>query len=120
MRRGQTLVLLLVFMTVAITVTAAAVAVTVSSSRSASDLEISTAAYLAAESGAEEGLIRLLRNPGYTDGTLTVSDGTATITVAGGVITSTGQNGNAARTVQVTTVRSAGILSVTDWMEIYP
>jgi len=59
MRRGQTLVLLLVFMAMAITITTAAVMVTVVNSQMGSKWEQGEAALAVAESGAENALIRL-------------------------------------------------------------
>lgn len=120
MKRGQTLVVLLVFMAIAVTITTAAVMVIISSSKSATDFEIGTSAYYVAETGAEEGLIRLLRNPSYAGGTLTVGPGTATITVTGGIVTSTATDSGTSRTIVVSTQRNNGIMSVTNWRETYP
>lgn len=125
LRSGQTLVMLLVFMTVAITVTAASVALSIDNSRAASKVEVSGLAAAAAESGIENALLRLLRNPGFTGETLTVGDGTATITVTGTnpiIITSTGESGGFVRRVQVTASYAGDanmILNIDSWQEIY-
>ncbi len=66
MKRGQALVILLVFMAIAVTVTTAAVVMMVVGSTAASKYERSQAAYATAESGAENALLRLLRDPNYT------------------------------------------------------
>ncbi len=122
MKKGQTLVLLLIFMAMAIMITSAAVVVIIANSQMASKWEQGETALAVAESGAENALLLLLRNPAYTGGTLTVGSGTATITVAGSnpVITSTGTVGNFTREVQVTTTYNQGVLGVSSWQEIWP
>jgi hypothetical protein len=124
-RSGQTLVLLLVFFAVAITITTAAVATIVINTQSSSDQEVGLLAYQIAESGAEDALIRLIRNPNFTSPgyTLTVGPDEATITVSGvatKTVTATGVSGNFSRIIQVTAVNSSGLIQVTDWSEIYP
>ena len=83
MKSGQTLVLLLVFVAITITITSAAVAMMIINSQSGSRFELREITYTVAESGAENALLRLLRDPDYTGETLTIEDGTATITVTG-------------------------------------
>lgn len=125
MKKGQVLVMLLVFMTVAITVTAASVALSIGSSQGVSKMEVSDMAFAAAESGIENALMRLLRNPGYTGETLTVADATATITVTGTnpvIITSIGESGGFVRRVQVSASYAGDadmILNIDSWQEIY-
>jgi len=122
MKPGQTLVFLLVFMTMAITVTTAAALVIISNSQAASKLEQSLTAYGAAEAGAENALLRLLRDPAYPGETLTVGEGIATISAAGSnpkVILSRGKYNNFLRQVQVTASYVNGILTVTSWQEVF-
>ncbi|OGD08245.1 hypothetical protein A2397_05520 [Candidatus Amesbacteria bacterium RIFOXYB1_FULL_44_23] len=124
MRSGQTVVILLAFMVIAMTITMASVSLTASNSQGSTRQEVGIDVYAIAESGAENGLIRLLRDPAYVGETLTVGNGTATIVVgtAGSVttITSTGRIGDFERVVQVTTNTAAGVMSITSWQEIYP
>lgn len=124
MKKGVALILLLVFMAIAITVTAAATLLTVSSSQSSSRQDISHQALSAAESGMENALMRIIRDPSYQGETLTVDSAVATITVssASGVftITSTGSVGQFTRSVRATMQDTSGILSLTSWREIYP
>jgi len=124
MKPGVALVLLLVFMAIAITVTSAAVLLTISFSQSSTRQDISHAALSVAESGMENALMRLLRNPAYSGETLTVDDGVATINVSSGggtyTVTSTGQVGDYSRTVRVLVQDSGGIMNLTSWLEIYP
>jgi hypothetical protein len=124
MKPGIALVLLLVFMAIAITVTTAATLLTISGSQATSRQDISHQSLSVAESGMENALMRLIRNPFYAGETLTVGDSLATISVSsvGGTytLTSTGQVGQFTRTVQVTVQDSGGIMSLTSWHEIYP
>ena len=123
MKPGQTLVFLLVFMTIAITVTTAAVVLMIVNSQSANKFEQGLVAYDVAESGAENGLLRLLRDPAYAGETLPIGSGTATITVTGSgpyTILSTGVSGNFLRQVQVMAgFDSQGRLAVTSWQELF-
>ncbi|HCR92651.1 MAG TPA: hypothetical protein DIU47_01725 [Candidatus Pacebacteria bacterium] len=78
-------------------------------------------AYDIAEAGTENALLRLLRNPAYTGETLTVGDGTATITVTGSgtqTITSTGRLNNYLRKIQVVVVVD-DVDTIQSWMEVY-
>lgn len=119
--RGSTLITLLVFMIVALSVTTTAVAILIVNSQSGSMQEQGTEAYGAAESGIENAIIRLLRNPAYTGETLSVGLNTAVITVSGigpYTITSTGTRGNYTRKVQAIIDYTDGILTVASWKEI--
>ncbi|TSC88141.1 MAG: Uncharacterized protein G01um101416_164 [Microgenomates group bacterium Gr01-1014_16] len=122
MKPGQTLIFLLVFITMAITVTTAATLIIISNSQAASKLEQSLTAYAVAESGAENALLRLLRDPAYAGETLTIGGGIATISATGSnpkVILSKGAYRNFLRQVQVTANYVSGILTVTSWQEVF-
>lgn len=74
-----------------------------------------------AESGAENALLRVLRDPNYNGETLTVDGGTATITVEWSeprVITVTGEVGTATRTIEIQTVDVDGVTTITSWKEV--
>lgn len=121
LQKGQALITLLIFVVVALTVTATATVLFVSNSQATTKLEVGLNALDIAESGAENALIRLLRDSTYTGETLPVGSGTATITVTGTnpkTITSTGRMGNFTRIIQVV-VSYSSILTVTSWKEIY-
>ncbi|HSW89382.1 MAG TPA: hypothetical protein VLH19_00750 [Patescibacteria group bacterium] len=121
---GQILVILLFFIAVTVIVTTAAVALMVINSTGASKLELSTMAYQVAESGAENALLRLLRNPSYLTNpvateTLPVGLGSATISITGTnpqTITSIGTYSNFQRTI-VITVTVNNEMQVTSWRE---
>ena len=120
-KQGQTLLMLLVFMIIAITITSAATTLIIVNSANTQKLEGGTVAYHIAESGIENALLRLLRNPNYAGETLSINGGTATITVAGSNpynLTSTGKKGNFSRTLQVI-VNYNGNMTISSWREIY-
>lgn len=122
MKRGQSLVILLVFMAIAVTVTSAAVVMMIVGSTAASKYEQGQTAYATAESGAENALLRLLRDPNYGGETLTIGSATATITVTGTdpkTITSTGVSGEFSRQIRVVIGYNSGILTVTSWNEVF-
>jgi len=123
-KSGQTLTLILVFMTVAVIITTATVMVTVVNNTQASKYDQGNATLDVAESGVEDAVMSLLRNPDYTGETLTVGSGTANIVVSVGdfpkTVTVTGTLGNFVRTIQVQVGYSNNVLSVVSWKEIYP
>jgi hypothetical protein len=119
---GQALVVLLFYMIIAITLSTTAVAVVLSNSVSVTRNEEGAHALEIAEAGAENALIRLMRTTNYTGETLTVGDGSATVTVGGTstqkIATSSGVVGSFTRTVQVTASMVNGVLTVTSWQEL--
>ena len=121
MQKGQALLMLLVFMIIAITVTSAATILILVNSRNTQKMEGGEIALHAAESGMENGLLRLLRNPFYTgENDLLIGSGTVDITVTGNnpyTITSTATNGNFTRTLQVV-VNYNGNMTINSWREI--
>lgn len=119
---GQTLVVLLMFVTVAMMVTLAATLLSAYSLTSASNSEQTQVALGVAESGMENALLRLLRDPSYTGETLVLADGTAVTTVTGSLtktIISVGTAGNFKRTITVTVSYTGGILSVISWVDSF-
>lgn len=120
-QKGQAFVTLIVFVAVATTLISAAVVVTLVNSQGTSKYALGEETLIIAESGAENALLRLLRDPNYTGETLTNVNGTATITVTGSTtktITSEGVNGNFKRKIQVVGSFSNNIFSITSWNEV--
>lgn len=118
---GQALVMLLAFMAVAITLTTAATVISIANSQSTSKYTLGQEALRYAEAGADNALLRLIRNPSYVGETLPVSTGTATITVSGSnpkTIISEGVSAGFRRKVQVTATQINNVLSVTSWVEV--
>jgi len=117
---GQTLIALLIFMMLAIMITTTAVAVTVINSQAGAAYANGGMALDNATTGAENAVIQLERDPNYTGETMTLTNGTATITVSGSgtkTITSVGTNGNFERTVTVVATYASNTITVTSWTE---
>lgn len=117
-QKGQAVVTLLFFMVISMSIITAIVIVVVNSAASGSNVEQGTVAYYSAETGAENALLRLVRDPSYTGETMNVNGATVTIQVSGSTITSTAQYANSIRKVQVQTLYNNNVLSVTSWKEI--
>jgi hypothetical protein len=118
---GQALVTLLFFILISLTITSAAIIIIIANSLSANKLEEGTAVYYIAESGVENALLRLLRDPNYAGETLGVGNGTVSITVSGNnpkTIVSVGQNGNFKRTVSVQVNYTNGYYTFSNWREL--
>ncbi|MEK7127135.1 MAG: PilX N-terminal domain-containing pilus assembly protein [Patescibacteria group bacterium] len=115
--KGQALVVLLVLMTVMIMVTSVSVVLVLVNSQNASTSELGNEALGAAESGVENALISMLRDPyGYS------GDGFG-VTVSPGnfpkIITAIGSSNYVKRTLEVGVTYSNNVLGVTYWREIY-
>lgn len=115
---GQALVTLLFFMVMSITITTAAVLVVLANSSVASINEQGLSAYYGAEAGAEEGILRLLRNPSYSGESFSTNNVNVTVSVNSNTILATGSAANAKRTIQVQTVYNNNALTVTSWKEM--
>lgn len=124
--RGQALITLLFFTIVGITITSAAVVMILVNSLSGTKQQQGEIAYDVAQSGAENGLLRLIRNPAYTGETLAIGNGSATITVTGSgtvaspfVILSKGTVGSFMREESITATYQNNLLTVTKRGEAY-
>ena len=118
MKKGQTIILLLVFMTITVTLTTATVIMSIINSVGNTKLQQGVSAYTVAESGIENALLPVLRDPNYTGETLPVGPtGTATIQVSNGVIISTGKVGNFVKRIQVTFTLDKK-LTISSWKQI--
>lgn len=118
---GQALVTLLFFMIIAITVIAAAIAVIYINNRATTRLEGGTIAYYVAESGIENALLRLLRDPGYTGEIIQIDLATVVIQVTGTepkTVTSTATSGQFVRKLQTVIGYTNNILTISSWKEI--
>lgn len=122
MSKGQALISLIFYILIILTVTSAAVILTGINSLSTSKNEQGLLSYYLAESGAENAVLRLLRDPGYTGETnLPIGDGFVNIIVTPGnpvSIVSVGQLGKNIRKVQVRLERITGTYTIRSWQEI--
>lgn len=117
---GQTIIALLIFMLLAITITTTAVAVTVINLQGGTAFANGEIALNDANTGAENAIEQLERNPSYGGETMTLTDGTATITVSGTTtktIISVGAFGNFRRTVTVVAANASNTITPTNWSE---
>src|SRR3990167_3088016 len=116
---GQALVTLLVFIAVATTITAAATTVTLINSQTTGKFAQGEAALTIAHAGADNAVLRLLRDPNYSGETdLSIGNGTATITVSGSsvkTITAEGKDGNFIRKIQVVGTFVNNTFTVSSW-----
>lgn len=117
-QKGQTIVTLLFFMVISISIVTAVVVVVFNTVVSGGNYEQGNVAYYAAEAGAQNALLRLVRNPSYAGEALTVDGAAVTVTVSSDVITSIAQYGNAIRKIQVETVYNNNMREVVSWTEI--
>ena len=122
-KSGEVTIMLVLIILVLTTLTTAAVALAISTTRDTTTLTLGERSLMVAESGAENAILRLLRDPSYSGeaSPLSIGPGSATITVAGSspiTITSTGVVGNMVRKVQVEVSIVAGKVTVTNWQEI--
>lgn len=118
---GQALVTLLFFVLISLTITSAAIIIIIINSISVGRFQQGSLAYYAAESGVENALLRLLRDPNYVGETLIVGTGTAVITVTGTnpkTVVVVSQNGNFKRTVQAQMNYNNGYYTFSNWKEI--
>lgn len=121
LKSGQALVMLLVFVTVASVITSALVMIMIAGTEATTDFENGNYALSIAESGAENAILKILRNPNYTGEILTIGSGTDTITVSGAsvkTIISAAKIGNYVRKIQVIGTFTNNKYSVSSWSEI--
>ena len=119
-KTGQALVSLLVFIATATIITAAATTVTLINSQSTGKFAQGESALTIAQTGADNAILRILRDPNgtYTGEDLTVGGGTAKITVEGSsvkTITSEGKDGNFIRKIQVVGTFVNNTFTVSSW-----
>lgn len=122
-QKGQALITLLFFMIIAITVTSAAIVMILVNSLSGTRYQQGELAYHVAQSGADNAILRLLRNPNYTgENDIVIGGGSVDIQVTGSgpyTITSTGSYGTFTRTVETTVNYVNNLLTITSQREIY-
>jgi hypothetical protein len=122
---GQALVTFLIFVVTAILITSAAVIMSIANTQSTSIYAGGERAYEAAEAGAENTLLMLLRNPSYGSSAvvLPVGNDQATVQVSTSgttkTVTSEGSavSGHYKRTIQVQ-VNYSTTMTITSWQEI--
>jgi len=120
-QKGQSLITLMFFIIIASTIISASSIMLINNIKEASIDEQGINAYYLAESGIENALLRLLRNPSYTGETLTTGQGSILIEITPGatpVILSTGTFANSMRKIEAQTMYNEGMLEISTWKEI--
>jgi flagellar basal body-associated protein FliL len=119
--KGQTMIILIFFVMTALALTIAAIFMLTINAGSTTDLENGIALRQLADSGTENALIKLERDPSYSGETYITSNTTITIIVTGSnaktIITSAEIN-NLTRKVEVLVDYNNNILRVNSWKEI--
>lgn len=120
--RGQAMIMMLYIMVIGVIVTTGAVYALFNNTAVASMDELGMLAHSAAESGIENALLRLIRDPTYVGETVTFdTQRSAVVTVASAspqVITSVGITGRVTRKVQTAVQYNSGILTIVSWVDI--
>src|SRR5258706_5339715 len=123
--KGQALVTLLFFMVLAITITSAAIILLVNNISGSSAGEQGATTYYGAESGVEEAIIRLIRDPNYSGESFQVGGINVIVQVTSQGssynILSTATNNNDVRKIQAQLIyshSSAAAFTISSWKEI--
>lgn len=120
--QGQIMITMLYVMVVGLIITTGAALAVIANTQAATAYEMSALAHSAAESGLENAVLRLIRNPSYIGETLTIdADRTAVVTVSTGsgiTITSVGTFRNITRRMEAGIQYNGGILSIDRWSEV--
>lgn len=121
-QKGQAMITVLFIAVIGIVITTGALYAHVNNIISSSLGELHILAHSAAESGVENALLRLIRDPTYTGETMTLSaNRTAVVTVTGSTsktITSNGAVGTVIQRVQAVVHYNGGILVIDSWGDI--
>lgn len=119
---GQVLVSVLIFMSFGLVIITMSAALTVINMQNTMKYAESARALNYAEAGAEEGIMRLIRDPSYSGGTLPLDSAVITLTVltngTNKTLTSTAVYNGFTKKVLVQLSLAGGIVSVTTWNEI--
>lgn len=118
------MVVLLVFAIMALTMISAAVNIMFITTQAISQEELSRTALSLAETGTEEALLRLLRNPTYTgSSTMNVGDDTVSIVVANGgsvkTITASTTVGAVSKAIRLSADYGTTVLTLGAWSVLY-
>lgn len=119
---GQAVITILFTVVIGMLVTTGAILTLVTTYGSQSNRELAALAYSAAETGIENGILRLLRDPSYTGETMTLDlDRSAVVTVTQTpdfVIFSVGSSGSLSRKIQVQAHMTNTVFTIDSWKEI--
>lgn len=117
---GHILITLLMVMVATSVISVAAVSWVIDNTLGNSQTQQGLSALMAAESGVENAMMALLRNPSYTGEVFIVGNATVTVSVSGTtekIIISQSVEGNHSRKLEVTASYIDNVLSITSWKE---
>lgn len=121
LKQGQVGILLALIIFLLISITTTAVAVALSSSQSLTATELSEQALISAQTGLDNAVLRLLRDPSYTgESDLSIAQSSVTITVSAAtpqLITSSAVLAGVVRRVRVNATSVSGQLTISDYEE---
>lgn len=121
-KKGTALITLLVFTLISTIISSAAITIMVVNTSTTSQTQLGNDTLYIAESGLENAILRFLRNPSYSGETLTINNGTITITVSGTgpyTLRSSAVKGSYSRTVEAVLTYNNNVLTLTSWSEVY-
>lgn len=116
------MILLIFFVMTAVAITVSAIFMMIITSGSVADIENGINTGALADSGAENALLKLERDPSYSGEVYTINGATITITVTGGTtktIDSTVVLGDFTRKVEVLANYTNNVLTTTSWKEVF-
>lgn len=122
---GQALITLIYISIIGITIAMGATMLVFINSQSGLKYQQGELAYAIAQSGAENAMLRLIRDPSYSgENNISIGNGTVNITVSNSgnsyIATSSGMIGNFTRKIQITThYNSDSVLILDSRKEIY-
>jgi len=120
--RGYVLVTLLVVMVVAMVISSAGISLIVNNTQNSSRYQQNVTALKITESGMENAVLRILRDPTYIGETLLLDGNPVMITVVGTgpiQVTAQGQVGQFTKQIDVTMSLEEGIWTVDSWKETF-
>ena len=120
LQKGQALITFLFFTIIAMAVVSAAVVTVLLNSLGNAAVQDGQAARALAETGMDNALLRLIREPAYSSETYSVSGNTVQTTVTGSgpyTVVTKGTVGSYTHTVTATATYSAGMFTVLSWQE---
>lgn len=115
---GSIMIALLIFIIVGTMITTASVMLMIDNTVISTEQIAASEVHGMAESGVENAILRLLRDPSYTGETLIVGEGQVVVSVAGSnpiVVTSEATLGSSSRTIVANLERNSGILTIDSW-----
>jgi hypothetical protein len=120
--KGYAMILLLVFSVMAVTLISAAMNIMLITTQETSQEELSREALGVTEAGIEEALLRILRNPNYTGGTIPIDSTNVSVQVSGTTVKTISAQATVGSVTRVVTAKadfSGPVLTIQSWTVVY-